>query len=120
MIPPLCAGASEVRRRGPDGERIPLVPTRRKRSTDDRSPEPDQEVWAHYCGRWGLLQGREGGDPRLPGPERGGEDDDHAGTHLLPSSERGHGQGGRLRRLRRASRGEATRGVLPRDAAPLS
>ena len=100
------------------GPARPRDRTREKRS-NDRGREPHQEVRPHDGGGRGLVPRRAGRDPRLPGPERGREDDDHADPHLLPAPHRGHGAGGRLRRLRAADGGQAAGRLPAGDAAPL-
>ena len=94
--------------------RVSRVQERENGAENDRSREPHQEVRAHHRRRRDLLPRREGRDPGLPGPERGRQDHDHADPHLLPAAHRGHGAGGRLRRLRAAARGEEARRATAR------
>ena len=116
-----AAQADRVRgvpaRTGPGGASPGANNTERR--ADDRGREPHQEVRPRHGGRRGVVPRREGRDPRLPGPERRREDDDHAHPHLLPAPDRGHGAGGRLRRLRAADGGQEAGRLPAGDAAAL-
>ena len=59
-------------------------------------------------------------NPRLPGPERRRQDDDHAHPDRLHAGHRGQGDRRRLRRLRAADRGQAADRLPAGNAAALS